>query len=618
MGLVADATDVVAASDTARRTGRRRPLGRRAATIALVALAASPVVLGALALVGETWFPIGDWASLVYRTSQVGTRDTPLVGAYTVKAWAHPGPLLFWLGAPLYRLTGGDPRAVEWTAAAINVAAVAGIAAVAWRRGRWPLLLGLTALASVVVHGIGAEFLADMWNPFVPLLPFLLAIVLVWDAGLGRHRALVEAAVPATFAMQCHLAFVPLTGLLVVWLVAWSRWSPRLVPTPSPPEPSAVPDGDDSAGRSWASWRPTARSALVVAGVLWLAPALDAVFDMHNPGRIANSFGSDTDRLGPLDAVGLVGRYLRPDGPWMGGAEPTKWFEAQGSGPLPVLLALAVLAGCLHLARRRRLVDVAALASLSLLLVIGSIPAASQFIRPVELYLTQWLKLVGGLVWFTAAWTAWRLVEPAVRAVPVRRMAAAAVAAAVVLAGAASTWGEATSLDAPMADEGAIVDTLGDRLVGELPRDEVIRVERRGEPWHIFAPGLIYSLIDRGYDVTTSDGSAGLKWGHAHRWVRGEHYDRLLTVAVHDPGNYSDAFAECQRRGATLLAQYDALHPDDRAWLEDLRLRRVDDPDSISDDETRRAADLEADDLRIGVFESRRICAADQVLDPDD
>ena len=37
--------------------------------------------------------PVGDWASMAYRTSRVGTSDTPLVGAYTVKGWAHPGPL---------------------------------------------------------------------------------------------------------------------------------------------------------------------------------------------------------------------------------------------------------------------------------------------------------------------------------------------------------------------------------------------------------------------------------------------------------------------------------------------------------------------------------------------
>jgi hypothetical protein len=193
-------------------------------------------------------------------------------------------------------------------------------------------------------------------------------------------------------------------------------------------------------------------------------------------------------------------------------------------------------------------------------------------------------------------------------------VAAAAVAVLVAVAGAAGTWGEASGIEAPMRDEGEIVRSLGAQLEDRLPRDELVRIERRGEPWHIFTPGVVYYLIDRGFDVTTSDGAPGLKWGHAHRWHVGEDVDRLLIVAVHDPGNYEDAFAECEQRGAELLARYDALTPDDRAWLDDLRLRRLDDPRSVTAADDRRAAALEAGDLRIGVFESERPCASDDSL----
>ena len=56
----------------------------------MVALVVAPIAIAALAQVGTTWLPVGDWASMAYRTSRVGTADTPLVGAYTVKGWAHP------------------------------------------------------------------------------------------------------------------------------------------------------------------------------------------------------------------------------------------------------------------------------------------------------------------------------------------------------------------------------------------------------------------------------------------------------------------------------------------------------------------------------------------------
>jgi len=62
-----------------------------------------PLIVGALAVVGDSWVPVGDWASAVLRTGEVGSRATPLVGAYSTKGFAHPGPLPFWVAAPLYR-----------------------------------------------------------------------------------------------------------------------------------------------------------------------------------------------------------------------------------------------------------------------------------------------------------------------------------------------------------------------------------------------------------------------------------------------------------------------------------------------------------------------------------
>jgi hypothetical protein len=579
---------------------------------ALVALVASPVVIAALSIAGDPWLPVGDWASMVYRTSRVGTSDTPLVGAYTTKGWAHPGPLLFWLASPLFRLTGGDPRALGWTAAGINVATIAALAAVAWRRGRWALTVGVMGLTAVLVHAIGPELLVDLWNPHAPLLPFLLTVVLVWDAALGRRRALVEAAIPACFAVHAHLAFVSLVGLLAVWLWAWSRWWPCLLPA------------DGAAGAElprapWSPWWRAVRRAVGVFALLSVGPLLDSLFDMHNPLRIVRSFGGDDARLGPIDAVGLVGRYVRPDGPWMGGPAPLKEAAVQGSGPLPVLLALAVLAGCLHVARKRGLVDVTALSCLALSLLLGAIPAASQFVPPVERYLAQWLKLVGGLVWFTLAWTAWRLAEPAVRAVPRRTLAAGSLAGVALVGATAWSWGAAWRAEPQFPDEGEIVHELGAELAAVLPDDRIIRVERRGEPWHIFTPGLIYDLIERGVRVTTSEGESGLKWGHEHRWVEGEPFDMLITVAVHDPGSWHDAVTECARSSsAELIASYDALAPEDRAWLEDFKLRRWSDADGVTPGETARGDRLEANGLRIAVYDSPLVCAQDRTLLEDD
>jgi hypothetical protein len=413
--------------------------------------------------------------------------------------------------------------------------------------------------------------------------------------------------------MQCHLAFVSLVALLAVFVWAWSRWWPRLLPAdeaataelPRPP---------------WRRWWHAALAALGITAALSIGPLLDAVFDMHNPGRIARSFGSGAERLGPLEGLDLLGRFVRPDGAWMGGPEPiSPELSVVGSGPLPVLLAVVLLAACLHVGRRRALVDVVALTSLAITLVLGSIPAASQFVLPVERYLTQWLKIVGALVWFAVGWTLWRLVEPAVAAVPRRRAAAAGLAVAALVGLSAWSWPEAGRAEPQFPDEGRIVAELGARLAPLVADGEVVRIERRGEPWHIFTPGLIYDLIRRDVDVTTGDGGSGLKWGHEHRWVEGEPYDRLWTVAVHDAGAWQDAVAECELvPSADKIAEYDALSPTDRQWLEDVQLRRLGDPSSIAPDEAARATELGAIDLRIAVFEGPRPCADDVSLTAGD
>jgi hypothetical protein len=597
----------------------------------VAAVAASPIVIAAVSVVGDSWFPVGDMAHQLFRISQVGTRGTPLVGAETVKGWAHPGPLEFYLATPLYRLTGGDPRSLMWTAAAINVACIAGIAAVAWRRGRWPLLLGWATLVAVLVHSFGPELTTSLWNPFLPLLPFLLTIVLVWDAALGNRRALLWAALSATLAAQTHLAFATLTGLLLVWLVAWSFLWPRLLPdTPrSPARERSSGDRDDASDGSDGSddegehglprpllqgWFRPLRAGLAVVGLLWLPPLFDAVFDLHNPWKILKSVATPPDTVGPVDAVGLVGRYVRPDGPWIGGAEPASFLSVVGSGPLPLVAALVVLGGCLYVGRRRGLVDVVALSSLALTLVIGAIPATSQIFLPVYSYLTQFLKLVGGLTWFTVAWTAWRLVEPHVQ-VRRRQVVATAGAALALVAAAAWTWGDAVRFTTWNPEEEAAVQRVRADLGRTLPRDQRIRVEYRGDALNIAGPGVIYWLIHDGYDVLTRDGGHGLKWGHEHRWQRGESYDMLLTVTVND-----DTFRQCQDdRLAELLTVHDQLDPSERRWLEEFKIQRWTDPSSVTPEEVQRADSLADRDVRVAVFEGPRICAQnprqDQLLD---
>lgn len=585
--------------------------------VLLVALAVSPVIIGGLSRIGDTWLPVGDWASMLFRTGQVGTGDTPLIGTYSVKGWAHPGPVIYYAAAPLDRLTSGDPRSLEWTAAILNAVTISAIGAVAWRRGRYPLTVAVLIFVGLLIHGLGPATLVNLWNPFLGLLPFLLAVLLAWDAALGRPEAVVVAAVPATVAIQCHVSFGPLLAVVAVWLVCWTRWR-RLVPDDEP-----VAGAGMDAARTGPLRHQLGRAgtlALVVAAVLWLPPLVDLVFDTHNlvlaAGHLAAGAG---EQIGLVEGLSLVSRHVRPDGPWMGGAEPSNFRNALGSGPVVVFVVLAVLAGCVHVARRRRLADVAALATLTIALVVAAIPAAGNLVEPVFLYLTQWLKVIGMLVWFTVGWTIWRVAEPSVRAVAgrgvvgrgvVARRGVGVAACAGLVATVAWSWGDATTIEPGAVRERAAVQDLRAQVDAELPRDVTYRIDGVADLVGHNAPGMIYYMIEDGYDVLTGDGAAGLKWGHAHRYDRGDHYDVRLTVAVHYGGSWRDAYLECLRDPRVeLVASYDALDPDQRARLDDLKMRKLTEPESLADAEVAEADRLEADGFRVGVFEGDRGCA---------
>jgi hypothetical protein len=573
----------------------------------MVVVVAGPLVVGSLSLVGDTWYPVGDWASMLFRIGEVGSGDTPLVGVYSVKGWAHPGPFLYYAASPLHRLTSGDPRSMAWTAAILNIATIAAIAAVAWRRGRAALTAAVMLLVALLVHGFGPDLLVDLWNPYLGLLPFLLVVLLAWDAALGRTSSALLAAIPATIAIQCHVSFAPLVAVVALWLASWCRWSPRALAVAGPAG-SLV--GVTPPERRWSGWRPVVVRGAVVAALLSLPVMVDLLLDTHNlvstAGHLALGSG---EQIGLGHGLDLVSRYTRPDGPWLGGPEPRMWGDVQGSGPVVALLVLALLGGCVVLARRRGLVDVVALATLTVALVAVAVLAAANLVPPLFAYLTQWLKLVGGLVWFTLGWTAWRLVEGRLRTAGARRAAGGAAGVGLVAA-ALWSYGPATRVELAAETEGAVVQDLRAQLADRLDRDVTYRVEGVADSYGHNGAGVIYYLIDDGYDVLTSDGGAGLKWGHAHRWSRGDRVDRRLTVAVHYGGSWRDAYREClDDPDVELVASYDRLGPGERDRLEELESEGYYSPETFTEDESVEARELEADGFRVGVFAGETGCA---------
>ena len=251
-------TTYIAAS--AGRGGRG--LSRLALVLALLPLAVSAVFLVVKA--GGTYAPAADNAIMELTTRDVG-RHPVLVGLVSRDGWSHPGPVLFYLLAAPYRLTGSSSIALPLGALAINGAAIAGMAVVARRRGGLRLMLLTLVAGGLLVRALGPEFMADVWNPYIPVLCFGFLIFLTWEMTCGETWALPVAAGVGTFCIQTHIGYLPLVVPLLAWGIAWLVWSMA------------------KANRLAA----LARVGLVTAAVLsvlWLPPLVDEV--LHSPGNL--------------------------------------------------------------------------------------------------------------------------------------------------------------------------------------------------------------------------------------------------------------------------------------------------------------------------------------------
>lgn len=550
--------------------------------------------------VGDRWFLTGDWAAIDLRIREVGGPDSPLIGPYSTRGWAHPGPALYWLAAPLHHLSGGGPRSMFWTAAVVNLASLAVIARVAWRRLGSGFAVVTLLAAALLAHGLGPGRIIDIWNPLLPLFPLLAVIVLAWSGASGRPRHGAAAVVLASLVGQSHVGMVPILVVIAVWALGWAAFT-RCGLGPSETTPGLR--------HGW-------RVPMLVAGGLallaWLPVAVDQVARVANLGSIIDYFlDGSSEGVGLGRGTGLVSRYVRPDGPWLGGPEPLASGSVVGSGAVPLLAMITALAIMATLAWRRRDGLVAAGTSLALVLVLGSVPIAANVDEPVFDYLVKWLEVVSAWAWLWLAWGGWCLVRGRLDA-RLRTLALPVGTAAVLLA---SVWSmpAATTLSFPGDTAAPAVAAIRTQLEESLPAGEVVQVEHRGDSLGLVASGVIYWLWRDGVQVVSTDGATGLKYGPDVARVPASPPDGVIyTVAVRNGFSFAqDAPADCAGYpGARRVAAYDSLRSDERAWLDDFGARNFFEPASITGADRRRAKRLTGRDLRVSVWAADATCAS--------
>lgn len=512
------------------------------------ALTLLPFVVAAVALFVsgyDTYHPAADHAMIEARTSDV-LEHPPLVGLYSRGDWSHPGPLMFFVLAPFYLLTGGASIATHLGALAINGGSVAGMALLARRRGGLPLMLCTVVASGLLMRTLGAEFLHDPWNTYLPVFPFGLMIFLTWSMACGDRWALPAAVFVASFLAQTHVGFVALASPLLAWGALWLFMPVFRAGRPDPSDPSTDPDdnsgesdgaevSNESSGESWRErLRPLVVPALAAAAVgllVWLPPAVDVL--RNNPSnaqRVARWFNEAEGGVHTLgDGVSVMAGQF---------GLPSEWLFTKQSmtytGESPFLdgrlrvpwLLVPVAIAALYLWSRRQADKRHLMAVVGLSLLIGVV-SVWRTVGPAFDYRLRWTWVPPMVALAMVGWAAWLAAKRRWPAGTGRWLAPAALAVLMAVSGVNAVT--AARAGEPLAADTEVVTALGPSTLESLPEGDGVVYVR--EPFHLaawYSRGLVIYLEREGVDVRVEPELA-LHFG-AHRVYDGEPIRAELMV----------------------------------------------------------------------------------------
>ena len=375
-----------------------------------VAALVAPLVVAAVALRRPTWFPVLDLAMTELRVRDVFTSRTPLIGLpgrigrTLADQGSHPGPLSFYVLAPVYRLLGRSSWSLQVGTVVLHGAATTVSLLLARRRGGTTLVLALAAVLALLMRGYGLETLTEPWNPYMPVLWWFAFLLAVWSVVLGDVRMLPVAVFAASFCAQTHVPYLAMTaglgGLAVAAAGAW--WLRR-------------PDRR----RSVVAWTGV---ALAVGLVLWAPPVIDELTeDNGNLTKLAEHFSDPPeDPVGVAKGVELALLHLDVANLASGqggatGSLVTATAEPEGSivpGLVVIVVWLAAVGAAMRLRRRP---ETAPVLGLHLVVAAGlavGVVSMSRIFGDLWYYLMLWAWGVTALLVVAVVWTVVLTVGP--------------------------------------------------------------------------------------------------------------------------------------------------------------------------------------------------------------
>ncbi len=236
--------------------------------------------------------PIADDLGVIELYTLRAARAEQLVGPYSRFGFHHPGPLLFYLLAPLYALSGQAAGALCIGAIAINLTSVCVLLSAVWVRRRSEVVVCVALVALVLVGHLGPNRAYSFWNGNIGVLPFFCALLAISLTPYHVGVAVGSVAL-LSLAAQCHWMWIlPAAGVALGWAFLALYWGHR-----------RSEDHDHEQGPRAVVG--VALSSLSMVAVLWAPVALEAV---------AGGGGN------PLAAVEAVSRVSAASGEATGGS----------------------------------------------------------------------------------------------------------------------------------------------------------------------------------------------------------------------------------------------------------------------------------------------------------
>lgn len=479
--------------------------GHRWLIAACLGVLCVPLLVALAGFRRHTWTPVLDLAMTELRVRDVGGRHTPLIGlpgriGTLAQQGSHPGPVSFYALAPTYRLLGSTAWALQVATALIHVAAMGTALAIASRRGGARLVLGVAVLLAVLTAGYGGGTLTEPWNPYLPLMWWVVVLLAVWSVLCGDVAMLPVAVVAASFCAQTHVPYLGLAlgmGALATAAVAARWWRHR---------------DDRHVVLRWSLL------ALGLGVLLWLPPSIDQA--RHDPGnfrQLIDHFSDPSEQPKGL-AYGLeegarhfdIAHLIRSDVAHPGRLVTSVHGNRPTSSRGIVLVGVWALAAAVATRRRR-------VALMRLHLVVGAglalmVLAISRIFGTVWYYLTLWGWAIGLLAVLAVVWTALDVLgerwAPARRAslAAIGTAALAALGMAIVIRFSVDAWNSPHADASVAAELAGVVDDVAvglDAGAGAATGHTGRYLVAWDDTFHIGSQGfgLLSELERRGFDV---------------------------------------------------------------------------------------------------------------------